>query len=252
MSDNSSSMIRAASAVRAPGARAQAQGAGLGLALALPVFLLARALVPAAPPGPALLCAAIFLAALAAVLRAMAAMGYMRDSFGLPNSITLVRLALLCALAIGLVREDLLAASGLAAFGIAVLALSLDGLDGWLARRGGISTAFGARFDMEVDAALACVLALILLVSGRVGIEILLLGVTRYAFVAAGLILPWLRAPLPERFGRKAVCVIQIAVLCLLLPPWLPHWAGNGIALIAAMLLVWSFWRDILFLARQR
>ena len=37
----------------------------------------------------------------------------------------------------------------------------LDGVDGRLARKYGASSRFGARFDMEVDAVLICVLALL-------------------------------------------------------------------------------------------
>ena len=39
------------------------------------------------------------------------------------------------------------------------LLLALDGLDGWAARRQGLVSAFGARFDMEVDALLILALA---------------------------------------------------------------------------------------------
>jgi phosphatidylglycerophosphate synthase len=39
--------------------------------------------------------------------------------------------------------------------------LALDGLDGWLARRFGLASAYGARFDMEVDGFLILVLALL-------------------------------------------------------------------------------------------
>ena len=38
---------------------------------------------------------------------------------------------------------------------------ALDGVDGWLARRRGMSSAFGARFDMEIDALLVQVLAIL-------------------------------------------------------------------------------------------
>ena len=39
----------------------------------------------------------------------------------------------------------------------AAAVVALDGVDGWIARRIGRTTVFGARFDMEVDAALMLV-----------------------------------------------------------------------------------------------
>ncbi len=232
--------------------RAQAQGAALGLLLAGMVFAMARTLDPTDSLAPTVMAVGLFLASGALALHAMTPMGFANPEFGAPNAVTLLRLALVCTMAVGLVRDELLTETGLVVFAIAVLALALDGLDGWLARRSGLWSPFGARFDMEVDAALGCMLSLVLMVAGRAGPEILILGFSRYAFRAAGQMLPWLRAPLPDRLGRKAVCVVQIGALCLLLLPGLPPPLARGIALSAAGLLLWSFGRDILYLARQR
>ncbi len=232
------------------GARRQA-GVLIGL-LAPLVFIGAVALDPAHGVAAAGVATVLFGAAGLVALHAMGRYDSAHAGFGAANSVTLIRLALLCLLSVGLIRSEVLATSGLLVFAIAVFALSLDGLDGWLARRLGTATAFGARFDMEVDAALACLLSLVLLVSGRVGPEILLLGVIRYVFVAAGMIWPWLKAPLPERFGRKLVCVVQIATLCLLLLPGVPPLAAQGLVIGTAGLLLWSFGRDTLYLARHR
>ena len=67
--------------------------------------------------------------------------------FGPANQVTLARLVL-AALAGGLVTEQ---APGVAwaAVALGTLVVSLDGADGWLARRSGMSSVFGARFDME-------------------------------------------------------------------------------------------------------
>jgi hypothetical protein len=72
--------------------------------------------------------------------------------FGLGNGITLLRgggAAVFAALAL----EPDLVSGGAAwwALAAAVGLLALDGLDGWAARRQGVVSAFGARFDMEVD-----------------------------------------------------------------------------------------------------
>ncbi len=67
--------------------------------------------------------------------------------------------------------------------------LLLAGRGGWLARRLGAASAFGARFDMEVDAAMVLALSLLVLAAGQAGTFVLASGAMRYLFVAAGLFL---------------------------------------------------------------
>ena len=52
---------------------------------------------------------------------------------------------------------------------IAIVAVVLDGVDGWVARRTGTASAFGMRFDMETDAALILVLAILAWRYGKAG-----------------------------------------------------------------------------------
>ncbi|ETX28923.1 CDP-alcohol phosphatidyltransferase family protein [Roseivivax isoporae] len=137
---------------------------------------------------------------------------------------------------------------------VALLALSLDGVDGWLARTRGMTSRFGARFDLEVDAALACILALHAAhgVSAALVPAMLVLGFLRYVFVAAALLLPWLGRDLPDRFSRKAACVVQLSALIVLQVPVLPHVAIGPVALGAAAILSASFGRDVLWLWQRR
>lgn len=171
--------------------------------------------------------------------------------FGAANRITLLR-AGLAALLAGLVGQASLV-PGLAwcAALLALVALAFDGLDGWLARRHGLQSDFGARFDMEVDAFFILILAMLVYQTGQTGGWVLLSGVMRYGFVALGYALPWLRQPLPPRKRRQTVCVIQTAALALCLIPVLtPLWT-TALALIALGLLLWSFAVDIVWLARR-
>ena len=104
--------------------------------------------------------------------------------FGAANSVTMLRLALtalLSALLIAPVQTVFL----WVCIGVATTILLLDGVDGKLARKYGTSSRFGARFDMEVDAILICVLALLAWHFERAGVWVLAAGVLRYAFVAA-------------------------------------------------------------------
>lgn len=128
---------------------------------------------------------------------------------------------------------------------------ALDGIDGWLAQRAGLSSTFGARFDMEIDALLGAVLALHLLAGGTVGPAILVLGFSRYAFVIAGFIWPALHGDLPDSMRRKTICVIQIAALIALIFPLTCAVFLTPIALIAAAALLYSFAVDAVFLMRQ-
>jgi phosphatidylglycerophosphate synthase len=175
-----------------------------------------------------------------------------RRSFGLPNQITLLRFGLAC-----LIGGTLLAsgAGPILSWSMAALiatALSLDAVDGWLARRRAQASAFGARFDLEVDALLLLILALLLWQTGRVGPWVLAIGLLRYGFVGAGWLLAWLRRPLPPSFRRKTVCAIQgIGLLLALLPP-VPAALAAALAGIALTALIASFAIDIWWLAQHR
>jgi phosphatidylglycerophosphate synthase len=179
---------------------------------------------------------------------------YPHPQFGACNTVTLLRAGLGASLVTPLLTGNV-ATTPLGEWAVvvvAVIALSLDGVDGWLARRSGLASALGARFDMEVDAALALILALHALADGLVGPVVLLLGLMRYVFVAASYPFPWLSAPLPDRFGRKLVCVVQIAALIALQIPPLSAAMAQWIAFGAALALIWSFGRDTIWLWRHR
>jgi phosphatidylglycerophosphate synthase len=209
---------------------------------------LGPAVLPSLPASAWTVAAALYTAAALAVgdlLRRT----YPHSTLGACNVVTLGRLVIVAALTAALAAGG---GAPLAVFALAAVALALDGVDGWLARRGGHVSAFGARFDVEVDAAFALVLSLHALVSGTAGPLVLVLGVIRYVFAAATLVLPWLGGRLPERFSRKAVCVIQLAALILLQLPGLPGGVSTALVGLASAALFWSFGRDILHLRRHR
>ena len=134
--------------------------------------------------------------------------------------------------------------------GIATVALGLDLVDGQVARRTHTTSALGARFDMEVDAFLILVLSVY--VAGPVGAWVLAIGGMRYAYVAAGWVLPWLRGSLPARYWRKVVAATVGIVVTVASSGLLPT-ALVAAALAASLaLLVESFGRDVVWLWRRR
>ena len=170
--------------------------------------------------------------------------------FGPANQITLARAALMAILA-GLIGEQGGAAFGGVAFALAIIAAVLDAVDGPVARATGMASAFGARFDMETDAALLLVLAALAWQLDKAGPWVLASGLMRYAFVAAGAAAPWLNRPLPPSFRRKLVCAVQTAVLVTVLAPVLAPPVTSVLAALALALLLFSFVADVVWLRRH-
>ncbi len=169
-------------------------------------------------------------------------------NLGLANHITLGR-AMMVALLAGMTANATNASvHGWLIAVVVTFNLALDGLDGWIARRQGMQSPFGARFDLEVDALLTLVLAVLVFQAGKAGIWVLLAGGLRYIFVAAGWIIPLLRAPLQPSRRRQAVCVIQTAGLGLCLTPMVTAQNAQALAAGTLGLLTLSFATDILWL----
>ncbi len=171
---------------------------------------------------------------------------------GAANRVTLGRAALVLPVAALALHADRLDAPG--HWWIVVLstaALILDGVDGWTARRTGGATAFGGRFDMELDAFLMLALSALVWLGGRTGPWVLLIGGLRYLFVAAGRRRPALRAALPPSRRRKVICVVEGAVLVSCLAPIVPPAAAGAAAAGALALLVYSFAVDVRWLVRH-
>src|SRR5699024_2815612 len=78
-----------------------------------------------------------------------------------------------------------------AVMGLALVAIALDGVDGYVARRTGTASPEGARFDIEADAALVLVLSIP--VAALVGWWAVLIGLMRYFYVALAWFRPALR-----------------------------------------------------------
>ncbi len=173
----------------------------------------------------------------AVLIRAMARHGLSR--FGPADRVTLTRAVLTGGVSALVADSAVHPVSTPILVTLAATALVLDCIDGWLARRTGTASEFGARFDMEVDAFLIAVLSCF--VAGSLGPVVLLIGAARYALVAAGWWLTWLRAPVPPRYWRKVVAAVQGVVLTVVASGLPPRPVSLAAVAVALALLTESF-----------
>jgi phosphatidylglycerophosphate synthase len=164
--------------------------------------------------------------------------------FGAANRVTLLRVALI-ALVAACIGEAPGSALSWSIIGIVTLTLILDGVDGRLARRTQSMSAFGARFDMETDAALILILSVLCWRFGKAGSWILLAGALRYGFVLASQLLPWMQRPLPYSRRRQTVCILQSSFMLGVISPLFPVPASTLLAAGTLAMLVGSFAVDI-------
>jgi phosphatidylglycerophosphate synthase len=178
-------------------------------------------------------------------------------TFGIADVVTLIRGLGVCFLA-GLALQAL--AGGLERRGLltmiimGTLCLLLDGVDGRVARARRETSAFGARFDVETDAATLAVLSVAVAALGIVGWWVLAIPAMRYGYVAASIVVPALRAPLPYRYSGKVIAVAQAVALLAALTYALTrgeHWVPTMFLLAALASLCWSFGRSVLWQLRQ-
>jgi phosphatidylglycerophosphate synthase len=156
--------------------------------------------------------------------------------------VTLVRAVL--AVGVALVNDTALIVT------LAAVALALDLVDGWLARRTRTQTAFGARFDGEVDAFLILVLSVH--VAPTYGAWVLAIGAARYLFLLGEWLLPWMRAPLPPRRWRRVVTAVQGVVLTVAAAGVLPRAVTQALLAVALVLLAASMGQCVWWLWRRR
>ena len=172
------------------------------------------------------------------------------SKFGPANGVTVAR-AFLVSIAAGAIGEPLRPDIATFVVLISIIAVAFDGLDGWVARKTGMTTAYGARFDMEVDALMIQVLAILVWQYGKAGPWILGSGLMRYAFVAAGWVWTWMRAPLPPTLRGKAICIVQTAALLVALWPNVAPPASVLISAAGLGVLSYSFLTDTIWLWRH-
>lgn len=177
--------------------------------------------------------------------------------FGYANIVTALRAGLISMVGATVLFSDAFRAEQIdhmiwATCAAVMFALSLDGVDGYLARRFRQASAFGARFDMELDAFLILILSVAATELGKAGSWVLLIGALRYLLIMAQWFLPWLREELPESFRRKLICVVQVVVLCCVILPFVTQPVSGILCALALCLLVYSFTVDTIHLLLRK
>lgn len=165
-------------------------------------------------------------------------------TLGPANRVTMIRLMLL-ALVASLIGEPEIRSAALAAVTAATVMAVLDGVDGWLARRTRMASPFGARLDMETDALLIMVLSVLVWRHGKAGAWVLLGGLLRYAFVAAGWLLPWMARPLSPTNRAKTIAVCHVVGLIVAISPIVPTPLSAVAVATTLAALCWSFAVDV-------
>jgi len=221
----------------------------LGIAAAATLLLV----LGGAVQTPAAMAGLILFTGLVVASERRLARNHPHPRLGIANRITLARAGVACLIAGRALDPDPLGtAERWTLVALAGAALLLDGTDGWAARRQGLASAFGARFDMEIDAFAIAVLAITAVKAGAVPCWVLAIGAMRYLYVGAGRLFPVLRPTPPARAfadrRRKAIAVVQsLALLCSLAPATPPSWAA-AVCALALVMLAYSFAADIVML----
>lgn len=156
--------------------------------------------------------------------------------FGRANGVTALRAGVLFLL------PPAAATGPGAVIGVSLLVLAGDGLDGWLARRNGTSTEFGAFFDKETDALFLLLLCAVAAFQGRLPIWILGAGLLRYVFVGVLFLLDF-----PEKTEERSNVARYVygAMVGALLLAFLPYPAVyRPVVVLATAALAASFGRS--------
>ncbi|WP_152365876.1 CDP-alcohol phosphatidyltransferase family protein [Microlunatus speluncae] len=172
--------------------------------------------------------------------------GRTEASIGPANLITLARALLVggvIALVATTVPNDATPTQRLLTVVLAVVAVILDGVDGRVARWTRTSSAFGARFDIEIDSVLALALAIGL--AWTLSPLALVIGLARYLYLAGARIWPWLNIPLPSRQSRKVIGLLGGIALIFAAAEVTSDPVAIGVLAVAAAAVVFSFGRDI-------
>lgn len=120
-----------------------------------------------------------------------------------------------------------------------IIFVSLDGVDGWLARKYGQSTIFGQYFDMELDALFVMMMCCYYFLFKEISIWILFPGLLRYLYRVGIDIFP--KENFKESKKRYASSIAGIFFTILILSLFLDHTMRLYFLVLGSLLIVISF-----------
>ncbi len=164
---------------------------------------------------------------------------------GFANWVTLIRLLLI--LGSGIWYQHI------PDFGLIVIGVvffSMDGLDGWMARKFNQKSEFGAYFDLETDAIYVCVFTIILFEKGLAGFWIIVPGFMRYIY---GVLIFMIGKKSDEEISVKYAPQIGALFFMAILSPYiLPEKLYHPLLIISSVLLMLSFLYSFVRILRIR
>lgn len=157
-------------------------------------------------------------------------------SFGVANGVTAFRIGLLALLPLATSDPALL-------IGLSLLILSLDGIDGWLARRRALSSEFGAFLDKDTDALFLLLLCGLAALRGNLPTWIVGAGLLRYGFVVVLFLLPTAQNTEPRSSIARYVYGCMVGTLLLSFLPYPTIY--RPLVVVATVALLFSFGRSL-------
>ncbi len=161
--------------------------------------------------------------------------------FGVANAVTALRGIFLLGLPFAATQDSLWVIL------LSCVVLAADGLDGWLARKQGLSSEFGAFFDKETDSFFLLLLCGLAAFEGRLPVWILGVGLLRYGFIVLLFCVP---TPQQSEGQSEGARYAYGGMVGALLTSFLPYPAVYGpVVLLATGGLLLSFalslWRIV-------
>jgi len=135
---------------------------------------------------------------------------------------------------------------------LGMIALLLDGLDGFIARKYDHVTKFGEKIDQESDNFLMLVLSISLYLNREIGAYIFLIPLYRYLFIFFMSKYDWLKTELPISQFRKFACAVTTLFMVVAQDVYFDPENTLFLVILSLFIITFSFAKDIIWLYRNK
>ncbi|MBT3548892.1 MAG: CDP-alcohol phosphatidyltransferase family protein [Gammaproteobacteria bacterium] len=135
---------------------------------------------------------------------------------------------------------------------LALIALCLDGIDGYLARRFNEQCNFGEVFDQDADTLLILTLCTSLYLNKDTSVIVFLIPFYRYIFLVFMMKYKWMKRKLPRSYYRKLSCVLSTFILIFCHSQYVKDTLLVFFVMISLFVITFSFAKDILWLYMRK